>query len=82
MRPVFEHGFLDRLRLPQMLALIIRDARVENLMVAALDYVDGVDLHVTEMRHGRRRCLGPAAERRSLIEPLRAQPDAAGAGSR
>ena len=48
------------------------------MMVAALDDVDGVDLHIAEMldRGGRR--LRPFAERRLDVEPLGAQPDAAG----
>ena len=77
MGPVFEHGSVDRLRLTQMLAPVIRNARVENLVMAALDHVDGVDLHVAEMRDRGRRRLRTRAERRFLIEPLRAEPDAA-----
>ena len=75
--PVFEHGSVDRLRLTQMLAPVIRNAGVENLVMAALDHVDGVDLHVAEMRDRGRRRLRARAERRFLIEPLRAEPDAA-----
>ena len=48
--------------------------------MAALDDVDGVDLHVAEVLDGGARRLGPVAERRARIEPLRAQPDAAGLG--
>ncbi len=50
------------------------------MMVAALDHVDGVDLHVAEMfdRGGHR--LRPLAERRRGVEPLGAQPDPAGLG--
>ena len=46
--------------------------------MAALDHVDRVDLHVAEMLDGGARRLGPVAERRVLVEPLRAQPDASG----
>ena len=45
-------------------------------MVAAFDHIDGVDLHIAQMLHGRVRCLGPVAERRASIESLGAQPDA------
>src|SRR4051812_11311957 len=63
-----------------MVAPIVRNAGVEDLVVAALDHVNGIDLHVAEMLHGS-GCRGrPCAERRWLIEALRAQPDAAGAG--
>ena len=33
MGPVFEHGFVDALRLSQMVALIIRNAGVEDLVL-------------------------------------------------
>ena len=79
-RPVLEHRLVDALGLAQVLALIGRNARVEDMMVAALDHVDGVDLHVAEVLDRGRSRSGPIAERRALIEPLRAQPDASGAG--
>ena len=78
MRPVFEHGLVDALGLTQMRALVAGDARVQDVVVAALDHVDGVDLHVAQMLHRRARRLRPVAERRGRIEPLRAQPDASG----
>jgi hypothetical protein len=78
-RPVLEHRLVDALRLPQVLAPIGRNARVQDMMVAALDHVDGVDLHVAEVFDGGRCRSGAVAERRALIEPLRAQPDASGA---
>jgi len=49
-------------------------------MVAALDDVDGVDLYITEMFHGSRNSLRSVAERRSVVEPLGAQPDTLGCG--
>ena len=79
-RPVFEHGLVDALGLMQVRALVAGDARVEDVVVAALDHVDGVDLHVAQVLHGGARRLGPVAERRWRIEPLGAQPDAPGAG--
>src|SRR5262245_2346042 len=48
--------------------------------MAALDHVDGVDLHIAEMLHRGARRLGPVAERGAFIKTLRAQPDAPGAG--
>ena len=78
MRPVLENGLVDALRLVQMLAPVLGNARVENVVVAPLDHVDGVDLHVAEVLHGRGRRLGAAAERRRCIQPLSAQPEASG----
>ena len=78
MRPVFEHALVDALRLLEVGAAIGGDAAVEDVMVAALDHIDGVDLHIAEMLdrgRGRRR---PLAERRRRIQPLRPQPDAPG----
>ena len=74
MGPVFEHALVDALGLMQIRASIFGDAVPEDVMVAALDHMDGVDLHIAEMFDGRRRCLRPAAERRLGIEPLGAQP--------
>ena len=76
MRPVFEHGLVDALRLTQMVAPVSRDAREQDLVMAALHHIDGVDLHVAEMLDRGARRLGPVAERRCLVEPLGAQPDA------
>ena len=78
MRPVFEHALVDALRLAQVRAGIGRDAAIENVMMAALDDVDGVDLHVAEMVHRRRNRLRAGAERLVRIEPLGMQPDVAG----
>src|SRR5436190_6630147 len=57
---------------------IFGDTSPQNVMVTALHDVDGVDLHITEMFHGSRNSLRSAPERRSVIEPLGAQPDAPG----
>ena len=78
-RPVLEHRLVDGLRLVQVLAPVLGDAREEDVVVAALDDVDGVDLHVAQVLDRRARRLRPVAERRRLVEPLRAEPDAAGA---
>ena len=78
--PVFEHALVDALGLPQIGAAVVGNPATENVVVAALDHVDGVDLHIAEMldRGGRRR--RPVAERRRRVEPLGAQPDPAGLG--
>ena len=49
-------------------------------MMAALDDMDGVDLHIAEMIDRRGNRLRPGAERLARIEPLGAQPDTAGFG--
>jgi hypothetical protein len=72
MRPVLEHRLVDALCPAQMLALIFRNARIENVMMAAFDHVDGVDLHIAEMLDGGARRLRPVTERRARIELLRA----------
>ena len=58
MRPVFEHALVRALRLPEIGAVIGRDPGEEDMVMAALDHVDGVDLHIAEMidgiSHGRR----------------------------
>ena len=49
-------------------------------MVAALDHVDGVDLHVAQVLDRVARCLGTVPERRWRIEALGVQPDVSGGG--
>jgi hypothetical protein len=46
--------------------------------MAALDDIDGIDLHIAEM--GDRICdsPGPLPERRALVQPLGVQPDLPG----
>ena len=80
MRPVFEHRLVEALRLPQIRALVVGDAVEQDVMMAALDHIDGVDLHIAEMldRGGNRR--RPFAERIRRIEPLGSQPDSPGLG--
>ena len=81
MGPVFEDALVDALGLAQIGAPIFGNAGPENVMVAALDHVDGVDLHIAEMVDRGGGGLRPLAERRRRVEPLRAQPDAAGLAS-
>ena len=78
--PVFENALVDALGLPQVHAPIGRDAAMENVMMAALDHMDGVDLHVAEMIHRRRNGLRPIAKWLARIEPLGVQPDSPGLG--
>ena len=80
MRPVFEHAFVGALGLAQVGAGIGRDAAIENVVMAALDDVDGVDLHIAEMVHGGGNRLRSGAERLVGIEPLGMQPDSPGFG--
>ena len=74
MRPVFEHGFVDRLRLGQVAAAVGRDAGIEDVMMAALDHVDRVNLDVAEMFDRTPRRLRPGAERVGDIQRLGAEP--------
>src|SRR5258708_14774048 len=80
MRPVFEDRLVDRLRPAQMVALVSRNARVEDLVMAAFDHMDGVDLHIAQVLHRGTRRLGSLAKRRGFVESLGAQPDASGTG--
>ena len=52
---------------------------MEDVVMAALDHVDRVDLNVAQVLHRQARGLGPVAERHGGIEPLGVQPDAPGA---
>ncbi len=80
MGPVFEHGFVDALGLAQIRAAVVGNPAPENVVVTALDDVDGVDLYVAEMFHGRRCRCRPVAERRARVQPLGVKPDPAGLG--
>jgi len=61
----------------QMLAPIRRDARVEDVVMAALDDVDGVNLQVAQVRHRHRRGLRAGAEGFAGVQTLGMQPDSA-----
>ena len=63
MRPVFEHALVDALGLAQIRAPVGGNAGPQDVVVAALDDVDGVDLHIAEMLDRRR--ASPAARRRT-----------------
>jgi hypothetical protein len=54
-----------------MRSLIGGNAGVEDVVMATLDHVDRVDLHIAEMLYCGARRLRPAAERRWNVEPLR-----------
>ena len=79
-RPIFENCLVDALRLMQMLAPIGRNARVEDVVMAALDDMDGVDLHVAQVRHRCRRGLRARAEGFDGVQALGMQPDSASLG--
>ena len=66
MGPVFEHALVDALGLAQIGAPVGGDAGPQDVVMGALDDVDGVDLHIAEMldRGGGR--LRPLAERRGV----------------
>ena len=80
MRPIFEDAFIDALRVVKIAAPIVRNARPEDVMVAAFDHIDRVDLHIAEMLHRGLRRFGSVAEGRRRIEALSAKPDAPGGG--
>jgi len=79
-RPILENGLVDALCLMQMLAAIRRDARIENVVMTALDNVDGVNLQITQVRHRCRRGLGAGAKGFGGVQALGVQPDSAGLG--
>ena len=70
MRPILEQALVDALRLAQVSAAIARDTGIKDMMVGALDDIDGVDLNVTELFDHSSDRLRPVAERRRRIEPL------------
>ena len=76
--PVFEHALVDALGMMQIRASIVGNAIPQDVVMAALDHMDGVDLDVTEMLDRGLRRLRPSAERGFAIKPLRAQPDGSG----
>src|SRR5262249_39749695 len=80
MGPVFEHRLVDGLPLTQVIAPVSRNARVENVVMAAFDHVDGVDLDVAEMLHRRARPLRPVADGRGPVELQGAQTNTPGGG--
>ena len=81
MGPVLEDGSFAALGVVQIRRAVSRNAGPQDVVVGALDDVDGVDLHIAEMLDGRARGLGAGAEGGGRIEALRVQPEAAGAGN-
>src|SRR5579883_1470261 len=76
--PVLEHAALHRLCLIEVLAPVVRNPRVEDVVMTSLDHMDGVDLHVAEVPNGGGSCRGTAPERRIGIQSLSVQPDGLG----
>ena len=70
MGPVFEHGLVDALGLAQIGAPIAGDPGEEKMAMAALDDVDGVDLHIAQMFDGGRRRGGASPNGAASVEPL------------
>src|SRR5262249_60089439 len=60
-------------------SLVAGNAREQDVMMAALDHIDRVDLHVSQVLHRSACGLGTVTEWRSALKPLRPQPDAPGA---
>ena len=52
--------------------------REQDVVVRALDDVDGVDLHITQVLDSATGGVGAAAEGLARVEPLGAQPEPAG----
>lgn len=52
MGPIFEHRFIDGLGLDEIGAAVIGNVGEQDVVVAALDDVDGVDLHIAQMGDG------------------------------
>src|SRR5258708_10305751 len=75
MGPVFEHASVDALRLAQISAAIGGNPVPQNMVVAALDHINSVELHIAEMLDGARSRRWPVAQPRLRVEPLPAQPD-------
>ena len=59
MCPVLENRLVQRLRLLQVLAAVVGNPREQNVVMAALDDVDRIDLHVAQVPDRRRGCGGP-----------------------
>ena len=78
MGPVFKHAAVDTLRLAQIVAPVVGDTIPENVVVTALDHVDGVDLHIAEMGDRIRHGLRPCTERHRQVEALGGKPDPPG----
>lgn len=63
-----------------MLAPVRRDPGVEDVVVAALDDVDRIDLQVPQVGDGGRGGRGTGAEGLGSVQALRVQPEAARLG--
>jgi hypothetical protein len=64
----------------EMAASIVRNARKEDLVMAAFDDMDRVDLHVAQVLYSSERRFGSATERCWGIECLSVQPETSGFG--
>jgi hypothetical protein len=75
---VLNDRLVDALGSLQMLALIVGNSGPQDVMVAAFDHVDRVDLHITEMPDRGGRGRGTHTEWSWPIEALGTKPDPPG----
>src|ERR1700754_2045289 len=80
MRPIFKDALVHGLSPVQVLAAIGGYAAPEDVVVAALDDIDRVDLDIAQMLDGGLRCARPGPERLGPVQPLGAEPDIPGPG--
>ena len=78
MGPVLENAALHCLCPIEVLAPIIGNSRVQDVVMGSLDDMDGVDLHVAEVPHGGGSRRRAATEGRVAIQSLGVQPDGLG----
>src|SRR5258708_19972031 len=74
MGPVFEHASVDALRLAQIRAAIGGNPVPKNVAMAALDHINGVDLHIAEMLDGGPTRASPVAPPPLSPQPLPPHP--------
>src|SRR5258708_12578314 len=70
MGPVFEHASVDALRLAQISAAIGGNPVPQNMVVAALDHIIGLDLHIPPMLAAPRTLRPPLPPRPLRRDPL------------
>lgn len=66
----------------EIAASILGDPGIQDMMMAAFDHMDRVDLDIAKMFDRRPRCLRSGSEGSTLIEPLRPQPESPRLGFR
>lgn len=76
--PILENALVDGLRGAEVLASIVWNSCPQDVMMAALDNVDRVDLHVAELSDRSRSRHNTHAEGRQTVKALGAEPSATG----